>query len=528
MWDSSITNKKKAEEFPGVLMSFRRVGPAMAVVVAIGLWTACGQVYRPVVLPCSEGGLPNCPVETPPSPTAFHAVFGISINVPNYPGDALQIDVGGDSIIGETPASDASAPNLGNNPTHAATLPNNSEVYVASADSMLPGGLDEISSFTPAVEASTATGLGPVSNIPLPPGSLPVFLNSTQNGFMYVANYGTNSVSAISTNLNAVVNTGAVGTNPVAMAEIPDGLKIYVANQGSNSVSDVNPVNLTSTLVSGFTGLTPVWVVARSDNQKVYVLTQGDGQLWTIDVATDTVTSILPVGVGAEYLYYDTYLNRLYVTNPVTSAVYAFAVSGGANDTPAQIAAISFAAGSAACPSGCSPAGVTALGDGTRFYVASYQTAASCPDPFVGAGSPCVIPGLAVYNAPNFTLKTTLTLLTDPPFAANAALTKFQYAVPPVAACVPAVPPAVYSPTTIRFRVFTVTSVDSSRVYVSMCDAGAIAVINTLDNNANNPSNTSTPADSVITDLPAPYSVGAIQANGEPPLQNPIFLLPGQ
>jgi YVTN family beta-propeller protein len=488
-------------------MSFKRAGQWAATAILLVLWTACGQVYRPVVLPCSLGDLPNCPVEAPPAPTAFHAVFGISHNVPDYPGNAMQIDVGGDSIIGETPSSDASAPNIGDNPTHAATLPNNSLVFVASAASLVPGGVDEISYFTPAIESASGGGLGPVGNIPLPTGSLPVFLNTTQNGFLYVANFGTNSVSTINNSLSAVINTATVGTNPVAMAEIPDALKLYVANQGSNSISDVNPVDLSSTLVTGFTGMTPVWLVARSDSQKVYVITQGDGQLVTVDTATDTVTSSLPVGAGANFVFYDPNLNRLYVTNPVTSTVYVFAVSGGANDTPSQLAAISFGAGSAACPSGCSPSSVTALGDMTRFYVASYQTASACPDPIIGASTACVIPSLAVFNAPNFTLKTTLTLLANPPFTVNPTTNAYQYAVPAVSTCAPAIPPATYSPGTTRFRVFTTASVDSSRVYVSMCDAGAIAVINTLDNNANNPTSNSTPADTLIADLPGPPSV---------------------
>jgi YVTN family beta-propeller protein len=268
--------------------------------------------------------------------------------------------------------------------------------------------------------------------------------------------------------------------------------------------------------------------VARSDSQRVYVLTQGDGQLVTIDTATDTVSSSLPVGGGANFIFFDPHLNRLYVTNPLTDTVYVFSDTGGANDTPVQLAAISFALGSAPCPTGpagCLPASVTALADGSRFYVASYQTAASCPDAFIGSSSACVIPGLAVFDAASLALKTTMTLLTNPPFSANLAAGQYQYAVLPVADCVPA---ALYSPTSTRFRVFTTAAADSSRVYVSMCDAGAIAVINTTNSNANNPGGSGTPPDTLVTDLPAAFSAGAVQSNGEPPNQNPIFLLTGQ
>jgi len=546
-------------------------------------------------------------------------VFGISANVPGFPGGAMQIDVAGDSIIAETSNSD---PKFGENPTHAAILPNDTRLFVASAGSAV-GGVDLVSSFSPAFQSTTATGFGAVSAISLPsqassiasisednnnlvtvtlntpltnvlasytivisgvaipacspspctslpqnaydggfpiasinttgtiityvdptPGlpalssggtatfpPQPVFLNSTQTNAMYVANYNTNSVSAINTTSNFVSNTAPVGAHPVALAETPNGSKIYVANQGDNTVSGLNVANLSSNTVTDatgktFSGNTPVWVVARGDSQKIYVLTEGDGQLVTIDTATDMVTSSLPVGIGANFILFDPHLNRLYVANPVNNQVYVFSDTGGANDTPILLKAISFASSSAPCPAGCSPASVAALPDGSRFYVASYQLvlatgSTTCPDNTV-TGS-CVIPGLTVFDANSLSPKISpaLPLLTYP-FAVN------QYAVPLVASCTSPVFPALYAPDTARFRVFTTAAVDSSHVYVSMCDAGAIADIITIDNNANGSGDSGTLADTLITDLPTAFSAGATQSNGEPPNQNPIFLLTGQ
>ena len=576
-------------------MSLRRAGRLAAMVLPSLLMVACGQVYRPVVIPCSAGGVPGCPPEPAPTPASFHAVFGISTNLPNAPGGAMQIDVGGDSIIAETPTSDQSAPNLGANPTYAAVLPNDSRLFVASAGSV-EGGVDAVSYLGPAFQSTQATGFGPVANVNLPyqassitaisesgnlvtatlsaplstpvgytvvitnviipncsqpscnpnaydgafalvsnggttitysnpnanlaPGSIggtatfppqPVFLNSTQNTAMFVANYNTNSIFAINATANTVSNSVAVGVHPVSLAELPNGLKLYSANQGDNTVSSVTVQTLTPNVVtvpSGVTLTTPVWVVARGDSQKVYVLTEGsttvEGQLLTIDTATDTVNpNPLSVGAGANFLYLDIYLNRLYVANPATSMVYVFSDTGGANDTPVQLAAISFGPGSAACPLGCSPTSVTALTDGSRFYVASYELAASCPDAFIGASSSCIIPGLTVFDALSITPKITpaLTLLTYPPFAADVATNQYQYAVPQVGSCASPVLPAVYAPGDTRFRVFTTSSEDASHVYVSMCDAGAVADINTTDANINGIGGGTTPADSVVTDL---------------------------
>jgi hypothetical protein len=279
----------------------------------------------------------------------------------------------------------------------------------------------------------------------------------------------------------------------------------------------------------------------------VYVLTQGDGKLVTIDTATDiantpdcSVTHTLCVGAGANFIFYDPTLNRLYVTNPVTQMVYVFSDTGGlsngeVSDIPNQLAAIPFVPGSVPCKLAvCSPVSVTALLDGSRFYVASYQSylpPAACPDATVlGA---CVVPGLTVFDANTFTVKypfvcksdmlsclpqtPTLALLGSAPFATG------QYAVPSAPSCATTpLYPVLYSPTTTRFRVFTAAAADSSRVYVSMCDAGAIAVVNTTDSNTNN-SGSSLPPDTVVTDV-----LAGPQANSASALLNPIFLLMGQ
>src|SRR5208282_4196279 len=122
--------------FFGVPMSFRRVGWVAAILLATWLELSCGQIYRPVVIPINI---------TPLNPASFHAVFSIAVNAAYNPGTAFQIDVSGDSDIGSD--------NMGINPTHAAILPNNSRVFVASAGGDLcPAGTDVITAFAPAVD----------------------------------------------------------------------------------------------------------------------------------------------------------------------------------------------------------------------------------------------------------------------------------------------------------------------------------------------------------------------------------------
>jgi YVTN family beta-propeller protein len=502
-------------------MSLRRVGWLAATALAMLLWLSCGDVYRPVVIPIST---------TPPNSANFHAVFAISSNAQANPGTALQIDVSGDTNIGQA--------NMGINPTHVATVPSSSRVFVASAGSFFAGQSDVVTAFSPAFASTIATGLGnpttftfpnvgPIGNGGVPEwfcSYLPDFLTTTQTNVMYVANYGvendpgcaahltsTDSVATLSTSSNTITQIGYLpaGSHPVALAETPNAQNLYVANQGNNTVVDLAPVDL-STIATIPVGATPVWAVARVDSRRVYVLSQGSGTLVAIDTATNTVLpsqTNLSVGVGANFLLYDSHLNRLYVTNPSAGTVSIFSATGGvdlggnANDTPTLLATISMTAGSSPpCTSACSPVSVAALPDGSRFYVASYQSEASCSDANVGT-APCIIPLLTVFDALSMTVKPATTslrapsisLLTTPHFAAT------QYAVPPVASCAPA---PTYSPGTTRFRMYTTAASDSSHVYVSICDAGAIADVvtktNTISTGTNSP-------DTLVTDLPAPF-----------------------
>jgi DNA-binding beta-propeller fold protein YncE len=382
---------------------------------------------------------------------------------------------------------------------------------------------------------ATATGLNPTTGgtatVPVPTfcSYLPDFVATAQNNVVFVANYGaengatcsfasTDSVALLNASSGTVSNIAYLNPanstpapHPVALAETPNAQHLYVVNQGNNTVVDLSPTDL-STLATIPVGNIPVWAVARADNQRVYVLTQGSGTLIPIDTTTNTILASqtnLSVGAGANFLLYDSRLNRLYVTNPTTGNVFVFSATGGvdlsgnANDTPKLLATISMTAGTnPPCSSACSPVSVTALPDGSRFYVASYQTETSCPDPNVGATA-CIIPILTVFDAPSMKVKSapssllagspSLSLLTSPPFSPT------QYAVPPLAACAP---PATYAPGSTRFRMFTSAATDSSHVYVSICDAGAVADVitttNTISQGTNSP-------DTLVTDITAPF-----------------------
>ncbi len=598
-------------------MSFRRVSKLAATVLAALVMISCGQVYRPVVIPIAT---------TPPNTQNFHAVFALSSNTAFNTGAAFQIDVSGDSNIGQV--------SVGVNPTHAAILPTNSRVYVASAGANLcAGDTDLVTTFVPANDSPAGSGLGgsavisfpnvgpgtqssaitaiseagnlvtitlsaplsgaamggfiTVTNVVIPGGGtnalsyngcyaitsvagltiqyvnptlglaattggtaatpafcsyFPDYVGTTQSTAVFVASYGaendpncarasTDSVALLSTASNTITNIQYLppNTHPVALAETPNQQNLYVLEQGSDSVAVLSPVDLSSMIAAPIpVGKLPAWIAVRPDGLRVYVVTEGDGQLYTIRTDTNTVVGSQPVGgAGANYVLYDNPRNRLYVTNPTAGTVYVFDATTDP-PTPVLSGMVSIplpppcaVPGSCGPATSATPSGVTALLDGSRFYVSSYvtvPTGVACPDPAVSATG-CIIPQVTVFDAASLTVKSTVF-----PLLVNGTSTS-GYAAAPNAACVPAVP---YSPAAglPRFRIFAASAEDGSHVYASICDAGTIADIDTASSSIS-VSGTNTP-DSLVSDIAAPFGAAGIGSNGQPLPQSPTFMLIGQ
>ena len=462
-------------------MRFLRKPLLAAVLFSILLWAGCGDTFRPVVIPTPPA---------PPDSSNFRAVFVVNSNGPANPGTGMQIDVSGDTNVGTA--------KLGLGPVHAAVQPSGTaHVFVANSLD------DTVASFAPAPPCPATpcpvSALGTVSFSSLPAGSTPVFVHTTENNTVYVANSGNPTVAptvaAISVTSNVVTNiipVGPVGANPVALAETPDARKLYAVNQGNSSLTSINPLDKSINMtIMDPTIIAPVWAVARADSARVYVLSsQGNGNLAVIDTLTDTlVPNSISVGAGANFMLYDKSLNRLYITNPTANTLTIVDVAA---DPPKLIATLNLTTGlNPLCPVGC--LSVTALPDGSRAYVASAQETSTCP---TGVSSPCLISEVTVINESGNTITKTISLPT----------------VPVVASCASTAAPAIAG---TRFRISTASAGDSSRVYVGNCDAGNISIIRTLE-------------DTPVLSLPAPVSAGQPPPGStQPPPQNPVFVLAG-
>jgi YVTN family beta-propeller protein len=305
---------------------------------------------------------------------------------------------------------------------------------------------------------------------------------------------------------NVLTQEVQVGSNPVAMAEMPNGKKLYVVNQGSNTVSVIDTTDHTvrATIT---VGTLPVAAAASLDNSKIFVLNQGSATVSVISTFNDTETAQISVATNASHqpdtMYYDSTLNRLYVTNVQESAVSIFNVAGAAPQCVAPLTGSACQLPLTGLPSLASNVvrlpGITALTDGKHAYVLAYAT------PTAGGS-------LTTYLVPIDTLRSTASA----PFSLSTV-------------------PQACSPTQPS-REAIASSPDGSRVYVASCDAGGTYILKTSDNSVLAPS---CYANQPL--IPAPYSAFPTQPPPAPtctpppppppnlpPPQNPVFLLAGQ
>jgi YVTN family beta-propeller protein len=540
----------------GVPMKLSRAGRLAALFVLIIIELSCGDVYRPVAVP-----LPP----TAPSPGASHYMLVLTGNGPLNPGAGLRLDVSGDTAVAQA--------TTGEGPVSVVVLPNGTRSYIANSMS------DTVSSFASSNPSTvTTTALSPTGLHPQP-----VFVHTTENAAVYVANYADSTVDAINVATNVVTNTIAVGTNPVALLETADSNHLYSVNLASNTVTSIDPVSKTvKTTIP--VGTSPTWILQRSDNQRVYVLNSGSGTVTSIDTLSDTVTcgaSGLPacpsVGAGANYMFYDSLRNRLYVTNPVSKSLVTLNVGV---DPPAVIGTpTSFT---------LSPTSVTALNDGSRVYVVSFQKGAPCTT-IPGDTRPCIQSQVTVLNAMDMSLRSTIPLqstvnITSAAQDPASQSTTFTYTVTSgsilqtgVTVVISGMSDAGNNGTFVisqasgntftvanaagvsnssqsgtglsvvevdtanatgcdlpglglpggvlggvRFRMFIAAGADARRVYASSCDAGTTTVIRTVSENSSG--TVFSPDSVVLTIFSAPSAFPSTQPGLQPPPQNPFFI----
>lgn len=158
---------------------------------------------------------------------------------------------------------------------------------------------------------------------PIPVGQQPFGIVASPDGeWLYVANYGSNTISVINTDSNITYYTAGVqGMGPIGVALSPDGTRLYVANFDSSTVSVLNVGGNTTPSVVGTVqfpgGSRPDNVAFSADGSVVYVALWGAARVAVIDTTSANYQVVQTIDVGHSPTSFAVSPDgkRVYVTN---------------------------------------------------------------------------------------------------------------------------------------------------------------------------------------------------------------------
>ena len=147
------------------------------------------------------------------------------------------------------------------------------------------------------------------------------------NGYIYVANSGSNNVSVINSADNSIVATIPVGAFPVDVVFNPTNGYLYVANHFGGSVTVIN--GATNTVVTTIvTGGFPNGVEFNPNNGYIYVAVDGN-YITVINGATNTFVTNIPASYGPNDLTFNPNNGNLY-SMPFNQN-FAYIINGATN-----------------------------------------------------------------------------------------------------------------------------------------------------------------------------------------------------
>ena len=338
----------------------------------------CGNTYRPVVTAINTVG-----------PAAQPTKYAVAISQPTSTGAGLVtfVDFAGDSILNTTA--------IGIAPYYLAL--NLQEVIGSPASTGYTlNGDGTINSFSLSPQSLLSSN---VQSSTLLPGALPATSIFSGGTNLYVTNPASSAVAQFTGNPPAEKQEFTVVPNPVYIAGFSGAPRIYAISQGAvGSVGQIAAIENTAanpTISNTIAvGINPVYGVMTQDGLRAFIINQGSGTVSVINSQTnapDVTTPTIPVGTAP--VWGDLVLPRaeLAVLNqgngttagslsliniPLCNSV---SLPTNPNCDPTNPAdAAGFGQVLATIPVGLSPRVMAVLQDGTRAYVANFGSTVTC------------------------------------------------------------------------------------------------------------------------------------------------------
>lgn len=341
-------------------MKVSRVAVVAAAISLILLCSGCGDTFRPVATPISQGG---------GDAQLFAMGLVISQGIPQSDGTPTNgatsvIDTTGDTNIGNVVTSKT--------PVHAVLLGGGAFIANRDSDTLTGQSTDAspMETFDIILTDQSGSAVGPV------------YL-AASSGMVYVAGFKSGTVSVVNATVNppgvtTSISVGDANSHPVAIATLPARFKAYVLNRDAGNVKVISTISNTVTATINIGG-NPVYALSNASGTAVFVLSGGSSpSIKVIDPVTDLVTQTIslpgtgnpdclatPIETPCASMAYNPVLQRLYVANYSDSSVSVFDAT---TTTLTQVTKVAVGAG---------PITVAPLANGTRVYVLNRNAAAS-------------------------------------------------------------------------------------------------------------------------------------------------------
>jgi YVTN family beta-propeller protein len=176
-------------------------------------------------------------------------------------------------------------------------------------------------------------------------------------GTAWATSRGPDTVTAFDGATGRVLATVPVGKAPMGLAVPPGTNKLYVGNEGSNSVSVIS-LTRREVIATIDVGSRPHHMYASPDGSRVYVAEFGTNKIGVIDTMTDSLVAEWATGPSTE---------RTHAPAPTQDGKTVYAVNSGANRLvalDAQTGAIQWS-----IPTGDNPSEFHVLHDGRTGYL---------------------------------------------------------------------------------------------------------------------------------------------------------------
>ncbi len=325
-----------------MIRSIGRASQRRAVLFSLGILciflAGCSQTFRQIAIP-----LPTQTGDPAPLDRALFAAQNGS-----NPGSVTYVDVPGDTTVGVA--------QVGVNPVMIGLTFGGSRAATPNS------GDNTVSSFQTGITVPT------VSTTTIPSSANPVFAHSRQVGKFYVALAGLGKLGVVDGTLSLVKQVPLTGCTPVVISQVPNGGNVYVGCSGGN-VSVVTPSDNVE-VASIPAGIPAAWMDTSTDGK--YTFVGGGSSVKVICSTTDisvcaanNILQTIPVGGTVNFLKYDAHSQRVYVAGAGSvSIIDASGIQPPITNFPVAAVPGSFTGNT----------WVTALQDGTRFYVSDSGT----------------------------------------------------------------------------------------------------------------------------------------------------------